>query len=70
METHLFKELILSEGATLVSHFSDKGIITERYQGINHRIVIIQTTDEYITQQTCRDYLIQLGLSDVVMRIF
>jgi len=70
IDTHLFAEIILSEGVTLIYRCEDEGDYFEYYLGLNGRKVGICLSDEYITEQTAKEYLVLLGLSDLIDRMF
>ncbi|HQS23208.1 MAG: hypothetical protein B7Y11_01245 [Sphingobacteriia bacterium 24-36-13] len=70
IDTHLFAEIILSEGVTLMYRCEDDGDFFEYYLGLNGRKVAVCLSDEYITEQTAKEYLHLLGLSDLIDRLF
>lgn len=70
IDTHLFLEIVQSEGVTFLSRHETDGVTIEYYHGLNGRKVQICVTDEYITNRTAKAYLRQLGLEDLIERMF
>lgn len=66
MDTNLFLEIILSEGALLLNHQSSDGVIIEFYLGINGRRVPILVSDEFTTRATINELLRLLGMRHLI----
>jgi hypothetical protein len=68
IDTHLFIDIILSEGCTLLySHEIDDECF-EYYHGINGRKICICTNDEFLTYHSAIEILYQLGLGSLIQR--
>jgi hypothetical protein len=65
METILFVETILSEGAIRLRDRNEYGVTVTVFQGINGKAVHIITSDPSIPKRSIRSYLTQLGMSDI-----
>jgi hypothetical protein len=70
IDTHLFIDIIVSEGAILIFHDVVSGETIEHYTARSGKRVIICTSDEYMTRPTATAYLGQLGLTDLIDRLF
>ena len=70
IDTHLFLEIIQTEGVMLLYRDDLDGITIEYYHGLNGRKVGICVTDEYLTSRTAKSHLRQLGLDDLIERMF
>lgn len=68
IDTHLFIDIILSEGVMLLREITIEDDIIGYYHGINGRKVQICTSDEFITHMTAKAHLIQLGLASLIDR--
>jgi hypothetical protein len=70
-DTQLFLEIIeTTPGVIFLRQEIFEDIITRFYQGLSGKLVVIECTDEEIAIPTCKSYLIQLGLSDLILSIF
>ena len=72
IDTHLFIEIILSEGASFLASIELEGISIEYYtchRGSGKRVPII-TSDEFITTSTAEGLLILLGMESLADRLF
>jgi hypothetical protein len=71
IDTYLFVEIILSEGVTfLYRDDALENLNVEYYHGISGKKVAICMSDESITVLTAKQYLRQLGLDDLIDRLF
>jgi hypothetical protein len=69
-DTHLFVEIICNEGATLVGATYEKDVAVEFYVGRNGKKVLICIQDDEISVTTAKNYLDQLGMSDLKDLLF
>jgi len=69
-DVHLFIEIILSEGATLLNHHEIDGVKIEYYQGRNGKRVPICIDDEYFPKELVIAHLQQLGMDDLISRLY
>lgn len=69
MDTHLFIEIVCSEGARLLYEEELEGIVIGYYHGRTGKKVQIITSDESIGARTMASYLNQLGMSELVERL-
>lgn len=70
IDTHLFLEIIQSEGVQLLYRDENEGIFNEYYHGLNGKKVCICVSDEFLTARIAKINLRQLGLEDLVDRLF
>lgn len=70
IDTHLFIDIIISEGATLMYHQDYDGVNTEVYTGPSGKKALICIEDEEITKRVASGYLKQLGMPDLIDRLF
>lgn len=70
LDTHLFLEIILSEGAELLYSSNNYDTSVEYYTGPSGSRVLICVSDEEISANTCKFYLDQLGLARLIDRLF
>jgi hypothetical protein len=71
IDTHLFLEIIQSEGVNLMyGETTEHGERVEFFHGLSGKKVLIIVSDEFITERTAKAYLRQLGLDDLVERLF
>lgn len=68
IDTHLFIDIIVSEGAQFLSDESINGDVIEYYHGLNGRKIPICVSDEFITSNVAKGYLFQLGLASLIDR--
>ena len=67
----LFTEIIESiEGITLLRDDYAEGISAKFYSGRNGKLVIIDTTDEYASDDTYKGHLRCLGCEDLIEAMF
>lgn len=70
-ETHLFLEIIESEqGVQFLRADQEDEIKVRFYQGKNGKLVMIDVSDEDISDTLGKGYLHQLGLSDLIPALF
>lgn len=70
-DTHLFIEIILSEGAQLIPPVVEiDGVHIEYYMGPSGYKVPFCIEDEYLSVNACKMYLDQLGLASLIERLF
>ena len=70
-DTHLFIEIIESvQGITFLRSDHSEGIHVRFYQGIGGNLVMIDTTDDDITNDEGKGHLRNLGLSHLIKSIF
>ncbi|MDC9721464.1 MAG: hypothetical protein PSN34_01660 [Urechidicola sp.] len=69
-DTHLFIEIICNEGATLVGATYEKDIKIEFYLGRNGKTVMISIEDDEISNTIAKNYLDQLGMSELKPLLF
>lgn len=69
IDTLLFIEIVQTEGVRLLwleeDYLPDINYV---FQGLNGKKVIINASDEYLSKQTARMYLIRLGLASLIER--
>ncbi len=70
IDTHLFLDIIQSEGVSFLYREKIEDVHIEYYHGLNGKKVQICSSDEYITSRTAKAYLRQLGLDDLIDRLF
>jgi len=69
IDTHLFIDIILNEGAQFLYYDSVGEDHIEYYHGITGRKVAISIDDSFISKNVAVDHLNKLGLGDLVDRI-
>jgi hypothetical protein len=69
-DTHLFIDIILSEGATYLYGDEVDGDRFEYYTATSGRKVSICVSDECLSTNTAKAYLRQLGLESLIERLF
>lgn len=69
-DTHLFVEIICTEGAKLVSATYEQDVKVEFYLGRNGKKVMICIEDEEMSITVCKQYLEQLGMGDLSPLLF
>lgn len=66
IDTHLFIDIIINEGAVLLNvDDRDKNCIVEYYQGLTGKKVGIVINDEFMTRSAAKHNLTKLGMADV-----
>ncbi len=70
-DTSLFIDIIEStNGITFIRLMEKNGVHTRIYQGLNGKMVWIDTTDEEMPIIVAKQYLGQLGLAELIPLIF
>jgi len=70
-DTLLFIEIIESiQGIKFLGQITEDDIIIMKYQSLDGRLVLIDTTDEEMTPETGTALLIKLGLPHLVISLF
>ncbi|HXU28049.1 MAG TPA: hypothetical protein VN698_12535 [Bacteroidia bacterium] len=74
MDSHLFREIIVTEGAAFIyaTPIDEDGVSTEFYEGKNKRSVaiIVDPMDDDIDSMTGSTLLEQLGMNDIATLLF
>jgi hypothetical protein len=70
IDTHLFIEIILSEGASHLYSSNNHDTDIAFYSGPSGTKVLICIEDEEIDCETCKIYLHQLGFVNLIPRLF
>lgn len=70
IDTHLFLEIILSEGATHLYSSNNYDLDIAFYSGPSQTKVLICIAREDIDCETCKLYLSQLGFFHLIPRLF
>ena len=67
MDSHLFEEIILTEGAILAWTDPDSGSeIIKAFIGLNGKRVFMDLTEEELSKPIIDEYLTQLGMSELI----
>lgn len=69
LDSHLFEEIIISEGATELYSSNTHGINNKYYTGPSGKKVLVCLEDEHIPYITLAGYLMQLGMEDLIDRL-
>lgn len=70
-DTHLFIEIIESvQGVTFIRSDCVNEVHCRFYEGVNGKFVMIETTDEWIDDETAKKHLIKLGLEHLIVSMF
>ena len=70
IDTHLFIDIIVSEGCILLDHEQVEEDSFEHYTGPSGKRVTLCITDEYLRELTARMYLSDLGLGRLGDNLF
>lgn len=69
LDSRLFEEIILSEGATHLYSCNRSDFNNKFYTGPSGKKVLICLEDDDIPYSTIKGYLLQLGLEDLIDRL-
>lgn len=70
MDSLLFIEIILSQGARFLREHVEDGIVVGTFEGPSRKAVHIITSEDFIPKRTIRGYLRQLGMEDLEPGLF